>query len=47
MTDPHRRARPPAGDATPSSGPRWRELLAAVALAAACAGLVYVFFFTH
>lgn len=30
-----------------SSRPRWRELLAAVALATACAGLVYVFFFTH
>lgn len=43
--DPRRPARPTAMPS--SSGPRWRELLAAVALAAACAGLVYVFFFTH
>ncbi len=32
---------------TRPSGPRWRELVAAVALAAACAGLVRIFFFTH
>jgi hypothetical protein len=31
----------------PSTQPRWRELVAAVALAAACAGLVRIFFFTH
>lgn len=30
-----------------SNGPRLRELLFAVILAAASAGLVHVFFFTH
>ncbi|ACL67665.1 hypothetical protein A2cp1_4348 [Anaeromyxobacter dehalogenans 2CP-1] len=32
---------------SPSTGPRWRELGAAIVLAAACAGLVRIFFFTH